>query len=80
MKGTPLIALAFGIIIVVSVIFYGRFIDKSMIGDMGLLYFPDSPPIALTIMIEDPEHAELADEEIGQLKKIIVDSIAAQIR
>lgn len=48
---------------------------ESMIGDMGLLYFPDRPPIALTIMIEDPQDTNKAEEEIGQLTKIIVDSI-----
>ncbi len=48
----------------------------SMIGDMGLLYFSDRPPIALTIMVEDPEVPEKAEEKIGQLAKIIVDSLA----
>lgn len=49
---------------------------STMIGDMGLLYFPNRPPIALTIMVEDPEDPDIAEEEIGQLTSIIVDSIA----
>jgi beta-lactamase class A len=48
--------------------------SSSMIGDMGLLYFPDRPPIALTIMVENPEDPDKAEEEIGQLTSIIVDS------
>jgi beta-lactamase class A len=48
---------------------------NSMIGDMALLYFPNRPPIALTIMVEEPGDPEQADEEIGQLTKILVDSI-----
>ncbi len=52
-----------------------------MIGDMGLLYFPNRPPIALTIMVEDPEDPEYpgqAEEEIAQLAQIIVNAIGEQ--
>ncbi|MCR3923053.1 MAG: class A beta-lactamase-related serine hydrolase [Firmicutes bacterium] len=48
---------------------------SSMVGDMGLLYFAKRAPVALTIMIVDPESQELADEEIGQLTKMIVDAV-----
>ncbi|MBS4031786.1 MAG: serine hydrolase [Clostridiales bacterium] len=48
---------------------------SSMIGDMGLLYFPNRPPIALTIMVENPDDPDQAEEEIGQLTSIIVDSL-----
>lgn len=55
-----------------------------MIGDMGLLYFPNRPPIALTIMVEDsedsedPEYPGQAEEEIAQLAQIIVNAIGEQ--
>jgi beta-lactamase class A len=49
--------------------------SESMIGDMGLIYFQNRPPIALTIMVENPEDADQAEEEIGQLTKMIVDSL-----
>jgi len=38
-----------------------------MIGDMALLYFPDRPPLALTIMIENPPSEKEAAHEIGRL-------------
>jgi beta-lactamase class A len=49
-----------------------------MIGDMGLLYFPNRPPIALTVMVEDPEGPGQAEEEIAQLTQIIVNAIGEQ--
>ena len=43
-----------------------------MIGDMALLYYPDRPPVAVTIIIENPPSKEEAAREIGRLSSIIV--------
>ncbi len=45
---------------------------SGMIGDMALLYFPDRPPVALVVMVEDPPSPEEAAHEIGRLSAIVV--------
>ncbi|WP_277397815.1 hypothetical protein [Natranaerofaba carboxydovora] len=42
---------------------------------MGIIYFQDREPVALTIMVQEPEDMEEAQEEIGQLTNMIIDSL-----
>ncbi len=48
---------------------------SEMIGDMALLYFPDRPPLALTLIIENPPSAREAADEIGRLAAIAVNHL-----
>lgn len=45
---------------------------SEMIGDMALLYFPDRPPVAITVMVENPPSEEEAAREIGRLSSIAI--------
>ncbi len=45
---------------------------SEMIGDMALIYFPHRPPVALTVMVENPPSERQAAQEIGRLSAIVV--------
>lgn len=46
-----------------------------VIGDMALLYFPDRPPVALTILVGDPADPQEAEKEIGRLAAAVVKTL-----
>jgi beta-lactamase class A len=47
-----------------------------IIGDMALLYFPNRPPLALTIAVLDPGELGEAARVIGSLTELIVDALS----
>lgn len=49
---------------------------SEVIGDMALIYFPHRPPVALTIVVANPDDHERAAKLIGELAEIIVDRLA----
>lgn len=48
---------------------------KSMVGDMALLYFPENPPLALTIVVENPPDQGEAAALIGRLAQLAVHAL-----
>ncbi|NLA26942.1 MAG: serine hydrolase [Firmicutes bacterium] len=48
---------------------------SGMVGDMALLYFPNSPPLALTAAVTNPPGQEEAAALISRLAQIIVEAL-----
>ncbi len=46
-----------------------------LIGDMALIYFPDRPPVALSILVSDPPDQQEAEREIGRLAATVVKTL-----
>ena len=44
---------------------------SGVLGDMALIYFPERPPLALTIVVENPSDLEEAATLIGELASLI---------
>lgn len=47
---------------------------NGVVGDMALLYFPERPPLALTVVVENPSGQDEAAALIGRLAKLIVEA------
>lgn len=48
---------------------------SGVVGDMALLYFPEKPPLALTIVVENPPDQDAAAVCIGRLALLIVEML-----
>lgn len=49
---------------------------NGVVGDMALLYFPKKPPLALTVVVENPPDQEEAVALIGRLAELIIEAPA----
>lgn len=49
---------------------------SGMVGDMALIYFPERPPLALTVAVMNPPGQEEAAALIGNLAQMIVEALA----
>ncbi len=48
---------------------------SGVVGDMALLFFPERPPLALTVVVENPPDREEAAAFIGKLARVIVEAL-----
>ena len=48
---------------------------SGIVGDMALLFFPERPPLALTVVVENPPDREEAAAFIGKLARVIVEAL-----
>lgn len=48
---------------------------SGVVGDMALLFFPERPPLALTVVVENPPDREEAAAFIGRLAWMIVEAL-----